>query len=140
MVKCEICGRREARYVCQECGRRVCELCIDPYTWTCINCMEKLKPKIVERQLIYAPPPINSMMKITLIGFLITFIGMLIMMIAAILKAGEVSGGIIIFPFIPIPLVIGFGPEAVTAVLLTIALAIAATIIFIITRRTQVEI
>ncbi|MCS7386104.1 MAG: B-box zinc finger protein [archaeon GB-1867-005] len=138
MIKCELCGRREARYVCQECGRRVCELCIDPYTWTCIDCLEKIKPKLTRMPATQTTTPINTMAKIFTIGFIVIFIGMIIMMIAAILGAGQVSGGIVIFPFIPIPLIIGYGPEALSGIIIAIVLAaIMIVLILILTRKTM---
>mgnify|MGYP000527656819 CR=1 FL=1 len=132
MVKCEICNRRDAKYVCKECGRRVCELCFDPYTWTCIECLDRLKHRI--KTPIYTPTQIstsmfNSIVKFTTLGFIIIFIGMILIMLGAITGGVQVSGGIIIVPFIPLPLIIGYGPEALTSTLMLIIIGIIALIV-----------
>ncbi|MEM3615284.1 MAG: hypothetical protein QXX09_01385, partial [Candidatus Methanomethylicia archaeon] len=40
--------------------------------------------------------------KTTLIGFIIIFIGIILIMVSSIIMGGKVAGGIIILPFIPI--------------------------------------
>ncbi|MEM2136799.1 MAG: B-box zinc finger protein [Candidatus Methanomethylicia archaeon] len=98
-MKCEICGLREARYVCSECGRRVCEECLEPNEWKCIKCIE-----CGEREFIGIGDYENTeiLWKTTLIGFIIIFIGIILIMVSSIIMGGTVAGGIIILPFIPI--------------------------------------
>ncbi len=131
MVKCEICGRRDAKYVCQECGRRVCELCIDPYTFTCIDCLDKIKSKTRIPAYTSMPigAPVNSIAKFMLIGFVVAFIGMMLIMVGAIISGAQISGSVIIFPFIPIPFIIGVGPESITATLISVIVAIVFLIL-----------
>lgn len=94
---CEICGSRSARYICQECGRAACEFCFIPERWLCMECYKKLAYP--------TPTPteirVNFPFKLFLIGFILTFIGTLILMLSS-LSASSPQGGIIwIFPLPP---------------------------------------
>ena len=40
--KCRICGVRDARYICSECGRPICHIDFDLTRWICIECRERL--------------------------------------------------------------------------------------------------
>ena len=82
-VKCEICNRKLAKYVCIECGARVCEDCYDRESLMCIRC----QPPKKERTLL------NS--------YYIRSGLFLIMIGAIILSLGGLEGGsfIYIFPF-----------------------------------------
>ncbi len=42
MVLCEVCRRREARYVCRICGREVCGEHYDPARGICAICSETM--------------------------------------------------------------------------------------------------
>ena len=73
---CEVCGKRSARYVCQECGRKVCEVCLEPRTWICSDCYNRLKSEI--------PTPAveaftwSTPFKLFLLGFLTIVVGMIV--------------------------------------------------------------
>jgi uncharacterized membrane protein len=70
-----------------------------------------------------------------IVGFLMTLIGIIILMVAAMLySGGSASTGVIIF-IGPIPIVIGAGPQAGLMVLFSIILAVLSIIIFLIMRR-----
>jgi len=137
--KCEICKKRDAKYVCQECGRQICELCFDPSLWLCRDCVEKMQqslPRIYKTSMI--PYAVDGFMKILTIGFIIMFIGIILIMMATILGGGKISGGIIIFPFIPIPLIFGFGPEAIATIIIAAILMIILIILIIFTRKMHI--
>lgn len=97
---CEICGNRSARYVCQECGRSACEFCFLPERWLCIECYKKLA---------YQPTPLRSTIetgidlpvKLFMAGFIITFVGAIILMLASLYSAYAQGGFIWIFPLPP---------------------------------------
>ena len=66
--------------------------------------------------------------KLFIIGFIAVFIGMMLVFFSSLILGAKVSGGIVVFPFIPVPIVFGFGSEAI---LMTI-IAILFTIILIV--------
>jgi len=69
------------------------------------------------------------------IGFFIIFVGIVILMVAAVLYGkGSVNFGAIIF-IGPVPIVVGAGPEATWMVLFAIILAVLSIIMFLIIRR-----
>jgi len=135
MVKCEICHINDAKYVCSDCGRKVCENCFDPYSWLCIQCLEKRKPtKLLttygeERKMNSTYPII---VKSTIIGFIMIFIGAIIIMFSSLLMGGKISTGIIIFPFIPLPLIIGTGPNSEILIVMGLLMVISIILIMII--------
>ena len=97
---CEICGQRPARYVCKECGSSVCEQCFIPERWLCINCYRNLPREIVTfpKETTFSLP-----FKLFLTGFILVFIGTLILMLASLFGASPQGGGFIwIFPLPPI--------------------------------------
>ncbi|MEM1515159.1 MAG: hypothetical protein QXH24_03820 [Candidatus Bathyarchaeia archaeon] len=131
MVKrCETCGSETPRYICQECGKAICESCIEPNTWLCINCYrrgkeERLSPLDVENRI-----PIT--IKIFFIGFIMTFIGTIILASTVLFYGAKDSFGLIFF-LGPIPIILGVGenliPLLIVATILT-ALCITIFIIF----------
>ena len=69
------------------------------------------------------------------IEFFIIFVGIIILMVAAVLYGnGSVNFGAIIF-IGPVPIVVGAGPEATWMVLFAIILAVLSIIMFLIIRR-----
>lgn len=73
-------------------------------------------------------------MKVMILGFMIIFIGMILITLGSFLS-GSISGGIIIFPFIPVPLIFGFGPQAALAIIVAAILMITLIILAIISRK-----
>jgi uncharacterized membrane protein len=72
-----------------------------------------------------------------IIGFLLTFAGIIILILAAII-CGEGSANFGALLFIgPIPIIVGFGPEAPMVVLLAIILTVLSIIMFLIIRREE---
>lgn len=131
---CEICAKRSARYVCQECGRNVCELCLESSTWLCSECYEKVET--VQRLEAEKKLPFHlSFVKIFLVGFFLIFLGMVLLIIAA-LTSGlfDSLSFFLLIGFIPI--VFGVGEYPFWAIILGIILAILSTVFFILLRRT----
>lgn len=124
---CKICGRRVARYICQECGRQVCQFCFEPSTWFCSDCHERLKREAPVLQSL----PWSTPFKLFLLGFTLTFLGMVVIMIATIFFGSSTSAGVVIW-ILPLPPIgFGAGPFAFWAVLLVVALAILSLVLFI---------
>ncbi|MEM2320696.1 MAG: DUF131 domain-containing protein [Candidatus Bathyarchaeia archaeon] len=121
MVKpCEICGGRVSRYICQECGRAICESCIKPDTWLCLDCYRragKIAPQEVE--LEESVPQFPSALKLFFIGFMLIFLGVIVLMLVAIFSGLTKSSGLILL-LGPIPIIFGVGEN------LTLLLVIAA--------------
>jgi len=127
---CEICGKRVARYVCQECGRKVCQFCFEPNTWVCLDCYNHLRREAPVLEAFPWPTPF----KLFLLGFILMFVGMILMVIATIFFGSPSSAGGVIW-ILPLPPIgFGAGPYAFLAILLAVALAIGL-ILFIMLRR-----
>ncbi|MEM1545154.1 MAG: hypothetical protein QXY40_01495 [Candidatus Methanomethylicia archaeon] len=117
MALCEICGVKSSRYVCQKCGRRICESCVNIYSWICSECYSKTEPQIIEEH-----KGIELPVKLFIIGFVTIFIGMMLIAFGSLILGAKVSGGIVIFPFIPVPIVFGFGSEAILMIIIAMLL------------------
>ena len=77
----------------------------------------------------------TTLMKLFLVGFLLTFIGFIVLIISMVLQENSsVSGGLIIFVG-PIPIILGSGPYAVFAILLAVILTIIGFIMFFLLRK-----
>ena len=109
-ILCELCGKRPAKYVCQECGRRVCQYCFNTYYETCKDCL-KSSSEHIELLSVERGVNINWMLKSMIIGFVIIFLGMLIIIIASLMSISETSGTFFIF-IGPFPIIFGYGPYA----------------------------
>ncbi|KPV62081.1 MAG: hypothetical protein AOA66_1450 [Candidatus Bathyarchaeota archaeon BA2] len=128
---CEICGKRAARYVCQECGHEVCQFCFEPNTWVCLDCYNHLRR---EAQVEAFPWP--APFKLFLLGFILMFIGMILMVIAAVFFGVPAGAGFVVFiPPLP-PIGFGAGQYAFFAILLAVALAIVLILFIMLRRRT----
>ena len=129
---CEICGKRVARYVCQECGREVCQFCFEPGTWVCQDCYNRLRREAP----VLEASPWTTPFKLFLLGFILMFVGMIVMVIAAAFFGAPTSAGVLVFiPPLP-PIGFGAGPYAFLAILLAVALAIGL-ILFMLRRRAR---
>lgn len=128
---CEICGIQEARYVCRQCGRRVCGRDFRSELWLCTNCAP-----ITGRELPRLPTPLSfGLSWIFFLSFAMIVLGMILMMAASFTQLqGITSGGAIIL-IGPIPIILGSGPESVWLILLGLVITIVAVIAFLLTRR-----
>lgn len=73
-------------------------------------------------------------MKIFLVGFFLVFVGVVIVMIAALMYGLPDSAGLIVF-IGPIPIILGAGEYSFLAVVLAITLVILSIILFVALRR-----
>lgn len=70
-----------------------------------------------------------------IVGVIIVFVGVAVVLIAAVLySGGSVSAGVIIF-IGPFPIVIGAGPDATWIVLVSVILAVLSVIVFLVMNR-----
>jgi len=103
LTACEICGRREALYVCRECGRKVCGECLDLNSWLCPECLSRVEREAGEARL----PELSLLVPL---GFLLIFAGIILLVFSAFASAPASGGGFFfIFPFF---FGFGFGKEA----------------------------
>ena len=128
---CEVCGNRAARYICQECGRKVCQFCFEPNTWICSDCYNHLKRESSALESFQWSTPF----KLFLLGFVLMFVGIIVMMIATVLFGASISAGAIIWIFPLPPIGFGTGPYAFWIILLGVALTVLGLILFITLRK-----
>ena len=74
-------------------------------------------------------------LKMFLLGFLLMFLGVIIIMIAAFLRSDVTASGGAVIIVGPIPIILGAGPYAILAVVLAIILTIISLIVFFWLRR-----
>jgi uncharacterized membrane protein len=130
---CEICGNRVARYVCQECGREVCQFCFEPSTWVCQDCYNSLRRESPVLEVF----PWSTPIKLFLWGFVLMFVGIILMVIAAVFFEMPAGTGVLVFiPPLP-PIGFGAGPYAFLAMLLVVALAIGLILFVVLKRRAR---
>ena len=128
---CELCGKRAARYICQECGRKVCQFCFEPNTWVCLDCYNNLSRGTSASELLQWSTPF----KLFLVGFVVMFAGIIIMVIATVLFGTSAGGGAVIWIFPLPPIGFGTGPYALWAISLGVALTVLGLILFIMLRK-----
>jgi len=128
---CEVCGKRAARYTCQECGQEVCQFCFEPNTWFCSDCYNHLKRETSALESFQWSTPF----KLFVLGFILMFVGIIIMMIATVLFGTSAGAGAIIWIFPLPPIGFGTGPYAFWVILLGVALTVLGLILFITLRK-----
>ena len=124
---CAICGKRPARYICQECGGGVCEVCFEPQTWLCSDCYKSLKPQAQALKKFAWPIPF----KLFFLGFFLMVIGTVLVAIAAILSGETAAIGVYVWP---IPIIFGW-PYSIWTIILTGVLTILGIVMLIIWRK-----
>lgn len=133
--KCGLCGEYDARYVCESCGRSVCENCFDPKRWVCTECLSKIVGRIGQPTETFTGYPQSRLLPLFFTGFLIVFIGMALMIASSLFsRAGSVSGGAVVF-IGPIPIILGSGPFSLHVFILAIILTVIGVIFFVRDRR-----
>ena len=128
---CQLCGRRSAFYVCQDCGRLVCPNCFDLLRWSCSESQRKFEARIQERYATGFPFPIA--MWLFFAAFAIMFIGMLLMAVGSTsgLKNVGAGGAILIGP---IPILLAGGPYSAVPVILAGLLTVVSVAVFLLIR------
>lgn len=124
---CGMCGKRRARYVCQECGQEACEVCFESQTWLCSACYEKLQPQSQAAKKFVVPNPF----KLFFLGFFFMVIGTVFVVIVAIVSGETATASTVIFVG-PIPIVLGAGPYSILAIVLAVLLTILGIVVFVI--------
>ena len=127
---CKICGKRAARYICQECGREVCETCLEPHTWVCTECYKHVKLK----SPLFETDPWPTPLKLFLLDFLLIFLGMILITLTAVLSGTSANFGAIIF-IGRIPIVMSAGPNSNWMIILAVAVTIVGAILFLLLRK-----
>jgi len=98
--------------------------------WFCSNCYSHAEREAPAFEAI----PWSAPFKLFLLGFLLIFVGMIFVMIAAVLFGAPATFGGIIFVG-PIPIVLGAGPHSFWAIVLAVALTILGVILFLVLRK-----
>jgi len=116
---CEVCRSGEARYVCRHCNRRVCERCLDPKDWVCLECKAEgaLLPEGAGGLDL---GPMGFPLLAFLLSFALIIIGMLLI---ALSSAGGHGLGLILIG--PIPIFLGTGSEVPIGALLAIIMILS---------------
>ena len=129
VTQCEVCGKRVARYVCQECGRQVCERCLEPHMWICSECYKRLRPEApMIKSFSWSMP-----LRLLFLGFLLMSVGIVLVMIAGFLSDGS-AGFVWVLPFPPI--VVGDGwSYPLWAVIFAVAVTVLGLILFVLFRK-----
>lgn len=91
---CKICGLRDAKYICKECGGDTCEYDFDTINWLCIECVDEYRG----REVIRYVPRDHSFKIITLIflAFILITFGFFLMALGRLTDVKTVT---FIFPF-----------------------------------------
>jgi uncharacterized membrane protein len=129
---CQLCGTREATYVCQSCGRTVCNHCFNPARWTCVDCLARNRGSLA-REHVISRVPVAALLFFT--AFAMIVIGMLL--IAAGSTTGTSSGvswGAVIL-IGPIPIILGTGPYSFEMILVAALLTALGLGFFLLVRR-----
>ena len=129
---CQLCGRRQATYVCQSCGRTVCSDCFDLTLWSCSNCAPKGITPVSGRTV---GPQFTIGSSLFFVAFAMIIIGVLLMTFGSLGGPnGGFSGGAVIL-IGPIPIIIGTGPYSVVLIAVAAILTIIALAFFLLARR-----
>ena len=68
------------------------------------------------------------------VGFLLVFVGIIVLVIASVINGGSASVGGVVF-IGPIPIVFGVGPDANWLILISIIVAVVSLLLFFLYRR-----
>ena len=118
---CEICGKKTAKYVCQECGALVCEDHFNIYLAVCERCMAE---KTRQAKISYGTKKavFGDFITISIIWIIAMFLIAVGFLLLTFTPSLGKEGGIIIFPF---PFVIHADPlMSLVIFLLMVALII----------------
>lgn len=91
MVRCDICHLGQARFVCRECGSRLCNQCFDSSTDLCVVCKAPYVQRTRTSSLVGLVVPL---------GIALIFVGIVLMMVGALMSTEPGEGLVILFPFL----------------------------------------
>jgi uncharacterized membrane protein len=129
---CELCGQRVASYVCQSCGRAVCDNCFSSPEWSCTACLGRTRATDSESEPM--PLQLSWLSLLFLVAFAAIFVGILLMSLGSLSNlSGASSGAIILLG--PIPIVLGNGPYSLPLIVLAAGLTVFAVVFFLVLRR-----
>ncbi len=127
---CEVCGEKPAKYVCQNCGKLICEDCVSPEGMLCPECSTLLEnsgePETPQFNVFSGfLNPIN----LFFISILLIFAGFFCVMLSSII-GGRLEGLGAIIMIGPIPIIVGAGPLSTEMILIGVVVTIIAVILF----------
>ncbi|MBE3116797.1 DUF131 domain-containing protein [Candidatus Bathyarchaeota archaeon] len=76
----------------------------------------------------------SRLFNVLVAGFLLVFVGIIVLVVASVLNGGSASGGGVVF-IGPIPIVFGAGPDANWLILISIIVAVVSLLLFFLYRR-----
>ncbi len=94
---CDICGERNAEYVCSSCGRLVCRYDFDPYLRVCTICSKSIGKGYYEHM---ENVDVFKWFLVIFIGFILVTIGLFLWALSSSGFVGESFVVIAPFPFI----------------------------------------
>ncbi len=103
---------------------------LEPHTWVCTECYKRVKLKTALFETVPWPTPL----KLFLLGFLLIFIGTILLTLTAVLSGTSAHFGAIIF-IGPIPIVLSAGPNSNWMIILAVAVTIVGAILFLLLRK-----
>jgi len=130
---CEICGNNPAAYVCGECGRNVCRECFESSSWLCSDCYHEKRQEYVQSEFETSQRSFPLFMKVFLAGFLLIFLGTIILAVAGLMGGISQSFGLVVF-IGPIPIILGAGKYSLLMILFALILTIISIVLFVIFR------
>lgn len=124
---CKLCGEQPAKYVCQKCGRQVCEDCLNPTMWMCKECFTQSSEAIISPRDSWLTP-----FKLFLIGFYTISIGTILIMVSILLSKATLNmgSGIVIWLFPFPPLIVGTWPHAIFIFVIAVILVVVYLFLF----------
>jgi uncharacterized membrane protein len=129
---CQLCGLRQATYVCQSCGRTACTNCFNPEQWTCTGCFAKNDAPLRRENADSKMPMVTLLFSV---AFAMIMIGMLLITAGSTSGSNSgVSGGAVIL-IGPIPIILGTGPYSFEMIVLAAVLTVLALGFFLLIRR-----
>jgi len=130
MPVCEVCGERPAKYVCQNCGRLVCESCVAPEGLLCPECSTLLdRREEIEASQFNVFSGFLNPINLFFMSVLLIFIGFFCIMLGSII-GGRLEGLGAIIMIGPIPIIVGAGPLSMEVILIGVVVTIIAVILF----------
>lgn len=124
---CDICGSREAEYVCKGCGRLVCRVDFDYSTGLCRSCSIDIKPVAKVEGDIFKEMFLPTLF--IFIGFILIFIGFILLSTPYLGAIPGNEGGFIIV-IGPLPILLTGHIGILAAVIYLILMVVVIYLLF----------